>query len=100
MHKELDVTPSKMAAKINIMEELSRKLENDLEALKESLTSLNSSWEGSAQQQFAAQFASDYESMKQLCQTVKEFQETFVYAKNEYTKCKQSVADTVAAIQI
>lgn len=100
MNRELDVTPSRMAQKINSMAELTQTLEQDLEALKESLTSLNSSWEGPAQQEFAAQFENDYESMKQMCQLIKEFQQTFEYAKDEYTKCKQSVADTVAAIQI
>lgn len=100
MHKELEVTPLKMATRVNVMAELSRKLEKDLEALKESLTSLNGSWEGPAQQQFAAQFTVDYETMRLFCQIVKELQATFEFAKDEYIKCKQSVADVVAAIQI
>ena len=100
MNKELDVTPSRMAQKANTMAELTRTLETNLEELRESMTSLNSSWEGPAQQEFAAQFESDYETMKQMCQMIREFQQTFEYAKDEYTKCKQFVADTVAAIRV
>ena len=100
MNRELDVTPSQMAQKANHMAELTKTLETDLEALKESLNSLNSSWEGSAQREFAAQFAKDYESMKQMCQLIREFQQTFEYAKDEYIRCRQSVADTVAAIRV
>lgn len=100
MNRELDVTPSRMAQKANHMSELMQTLESDLQALKGSLDSLNSSWEGPAQREFAAQFARDYEAMKQMCQLIREFQQTFEYAKDEYIKCRQSVADTVAAIRI
>lgn len=100
MNRELDVAPSRMAQKLNCMSELTQTLEMDLQALKESLDSLNSSWEGPAQREFAAQFAEDYEAMKQMCQLIREFQQTFEYAKEEYIRCRQSVADTVAAIRI
>ncbi|MGI6010699.1 MAG: WXG100 family type VII secretion target [Ruminococcus sp.] len=100
MDRELEVDTMNLNQKAARFAELALALEEDLEELRGSLMELNGSWEGDAARAFERQFQGDYETMKTVCETVKELQNTMEYAKGEYIRCEQAVEDTVAAIKI
>ncbi len=100
MAKEIEIDTAVLAGKVGNMAELTMSLFQDLDELKESLDALNNSWEGEAQRAFSFQFQQDFEAMKAVCETIEELQEAMSYASSQYTKCEQSIEDTVAEIKI
>ena len=100
MAREVEINIAALNGDLNLLTELAGSLGNRLKELKSSMDDLHAVWQGSAKQEFTAQFEKDYEIMMGVCTTVRELQNAMSYAKEEYTKCEQSVGDTVAAISI
>ena len=73
---------------------------NNAEAVMTSVNELNGMWKGTAHDVFVSAVAKDYESIKELCNTVSEIISCLNFAKGEYTKCEQEVNNEIASIRI
>ncbi len=101
-------------AEINKLEIETRKLQNDIDSLKEHLAgmrktgdqmmsdinALSAMWEGEAKNAFTAQFQSDYQTLKNMADVIEDLIKDLEKARDQYESCEDRVASIIHSIRI
>lgn len=75
-------------------------LKRNLDSLNNSMTSLNSSWEGEAKSEYLRVYQQDYGTMKSLCNTLDQLIKTLTYAKNQYNNNNNKIKNVISQIRV
>ena len=70
------------------------------ERVRSSVLALNGMWKGAAHDTFTSELDVDYETLRGLCDTLRNHISGLMYAERAYEKCEQQVRNAVSAIQI
>lgn len=68
--------------------------------MNESIGALNSMWEGSSHTALLNQYATDYENMMEVCNTVDRIIECMMFAVGQYNQCDDEVRNAINSIKI
>jgi WXG100 family type VII secretion target len=100
MYREIAVNTSTLASDIETLQEQLDMVKKDINDMYGAVQTLDSMWDGPANEAFKTQFRQDYKDMQELCKTVQQIIKCMKYAKKEYNVCENEVNDIVASIQI
>ena len=68
--------------------------------MNSAISTLNGMWKGAANQAFTAQYASDYDNMTAVCDTVGKIISDMKSAADKYNKCDSEVKSIINSIRI
>lgn len=95
-----EIDTQQLSTDVKTLEENTEKARQCLENVQESLTALNSTWEGKANLAFRIAFQNDYEFMEEILTRLDKLAECMTYAGKEYVRCESDVKSLVDSIQI
>lgn len=84
-------------------EEISQQIEaatQNLNELLELLETVNTGWKGSANAMFNQRLSEDMEFLGAVIKEASELVKCLGYASQEYVKCENDVAETIASVRI
>lgn len=101
-------------AEINKLEIETRKLQSDIDSLKEHLAgmrktgdqmmsgiqALSAMWEGEAKDAFTVQFQADYQTLNNMADVIEELIQDLEQARQEYDSCEERVASIIQSIRV
>lgn len=96
----IEIDTAQLNADIGELKANISKAKGSLESMKSELDQLNVMWTGKANMAFRSQVTKDYNLMTSMLATMEKLAECMENAKREYTRCEQSVKNTVNSIQI
>lgn len=100
MQQEIAVNTSTLASDIETLQRQLDSIKSDMNKMYEAVRSLNSMWDGPANEAFKQQFQADQTDMKTLCDTVQKIINCMTYAKDEYNTCENEISGIIASIRI
>lgn len=100
MAQETAIDTGTLARDISDLRSSLNNAKNQLEDMRASIEALNSRWSGMAHDEFAVQFAMDYENTKEYFATVDFLIESMQNAREQYDLCEGEVNGIIDAIRI
>lgn len=74
-------------------------IENNIKSMFDEIKELDTMWDGEANESFNVQFNSDYQMMLDVCKNIERIISSMEFAKQEYSKCENSVSSAVRAMK-
>lgn len=96
----IKVNTEAMSSDVEELRELLNNSTANLDKMYESVTTLDSMWEGPANESFVAQFSSDYTAFKEICSLVSGMIDDMDTAKAKYNSCEDEVYALIASIKL
>lgn len=96
----LEINVPALSSDIQSLTELLSSGNSELQALRESIESLSSTWSGPAHDTFYEQIAQDLTVMEEVFSSLQAYKEHMEFAVKEYNQCEQDVYDMVASISV
>ncbi len=96
----IEVNISTLDQDIKSMEEKMKLIRSDMKAMFDSVTALDSMWDGPANAAFVRQFSIDKNIFDEVCNAVDGVTDSMNNAKDEYRKCESRVSEIVNQIRI
>lgn len=98
----------------NKLEIETRRLQSDIEGLRDHLNglrqtgdslmaeinALSAMWEGEAKNAFTAQFQSDYNTLKSMAEVIEDLIKDLEFARQQYDTCENSVSSLISSIRV
>ena len=89
-----------LANDITQMQNELKGLENEMKLAFDSVTELDTMWNGPANDAFNRAFESDRQAMEEMCKIIGSLIDYMENARDEYRKCEASVSSEIDAIRI
>ena len=100
MHQEIGVNTNTLASQVDSLRAELERVRSDIDGMYEAVQTLDTMWDGPANDAFRTQFTTDKEAMEELCKTVQSIIDSMDNAKKEYDSCEMNVSQIISAIQI
>lgn len=100
MGKEITVDTGLLKTDIDTMNTSLSQLRKLMEDVFADIKQLDTMWDGPANAEFNRQFAMDYQTMKDQCDTIEDMIDHYDFADKEYVKCENEVDAIVKSIRI
>ena len=98
MQIEIDV--QQLSADIRALEERKEALLNAKGQVMSCMDKVNGMWEGAAHDSFVRQLTQDAQQLTEMMENIEHLLDSMKYAKAEYGKCADTVAEKIAAIRL
>lgn len=89
-----------MQSDITELEEALEMVKVKMENMFNNMRSLDGMWSGMANQMFRMQFNIDYNTLKEVCETLTSLIASIKTAKTEYQKCEASISTVIKSVKI
>lgn len=98
--QEITVNTFTLAGDIDALRTTLQIARKQLDDMFTQIAELDTMWDGPANEAFKAQFNLDYETTKNLCETVESIIACMEFAKEQYNTCENEVNGIVSSISI
>lgn len=99
MATNFEVNLSNLNSDINNARHSLDYIKKNIKGMFDEIKELDAMWDGDANDAFNVQFNSDYEMMLDVCKNIEKVIASMEFAKQEYTKCENSVSSAVQAMR-
>lgn len=96
----IKINTDSLGADVNELRELISNSEANLEKMYESVTALDSMWDGPANESFVSQFNSDFTVFREIIALLRDLVDDMDDAKQKYNKCEDEVYSLISSMKI
>lgn len=95
----IEVNVETLEMDIKIMQDTLKQVREDMKGMFDSVSELDTMWDGPANEAFIHQFGIDHQTFQSLCDSVDGIIDSMENAKDAYRKCEGAVKDEINRIK-